>query len=71
MDASRTSRAMPWRSCTPSAVTSGARDSVRSPNVAETLLPDGHVDADDVHSELDSETDIGTLALIISQTVAN
>ena len=71
MDASRSSRATPWRSCTPSSLTSGARDSVRSPHVAETLSPVGHVDRDDVHSELDLESDRGTLALIIFQTMAN
>ena len=62
---------MSWRSCTPSALTSGARDGVWSPNVAETLSPVGHVDVDDVHSDLDSETNRGSLALIIFQTVGN
>jgi len=71
MDASRSSRATPWRSCMPSALTSRAKDGVWSPNVTEMLSPVGHVDGDDVHSELDSETDRGNLALIISQTVAN
>jgi len=54
VDASRRSRASPWRSCTPSALTSGTRDGVRLPNVAEVLTPVGHVDEDDVHSELAS-----------------
>ena len=71
VDASRHSRATSWRSCTPSVLTSGARDGVRTPNVAETLPPVGHVDGDDVHLELDSVCDRGTLALIIFQTVAN
>ena len=71
MDASRSSRLTSWRSCTPSALTSGARDGVRLPNVAEMLSPVGHVNGDDVHSELDLETDRGTLALIIFQTMAN
>ena len=52
MDASRSSRAMPWRSCKPSALTSGARYGVWSPNVAQTLSPVGHVDGDYVHLEL-------------------
>ena len=69
VDASRRSRATSWRSCTPSTLTSGARDSVQMPNVAETLPPVSHVDGDDVHSELDS--DRGTLVLIIFQTVVN
>ena len=55
----------------PSALTSGARDGVRLPNVDETLPPVGHIDGDGVHSELVSQTDRGTLTLIISQTVAN
>jgi len=71
MDAPRSSRATPWRSCMPSALTSGARDGVRLPNVDETLPPVGHIDGDGVHSELVSQTDRGTLTLIISQTVVN
>ena len=71
MDASRRSRATPWKSCTPSALTSGARDSVQTPNVAKTLSSVGHVDGDNVHLELKTETNRGTLALIIFQTVAN
>ena len=55
--------------CTPSALTSGARDGVRLPNVDETLPPVGHVDRDGVHSELDSMSERGTLALIIFQTM--
>jgi len=71
MDASRISRATPWRSCTPSAPTSGARDDVRLPNVDETLPLVGHVVGDGVHLELVSEIDRGTLALIIFQIMAN
>jgi len=71
MDASRSSRATQWRSCTPSALTSGAKDGVRLPNVDETLPPVGHVDSDGVHLEVVSESDRGTLTLIISQTLAN
>ena len=71
MDASRRSRAMPWRSCTPSALMSRARDSVQTPNVAKTLPPVGHVDGDDVHSEFALLSDRATLALINFQTVAN
>ena len=52
MDASRRSRASSWRSCTPFGLTSGARDSVRMPNVADVLTPVGHINGDDVHSEL-------------------
>ena len=52
MDASRRSRASSWRSCMPPALTSGARDGVRTPNVANVLTPVDHVDEDDVHSEL-------------------
>ena len=51
VDVSRHSRAMPWRSCTPSALTSGVRDGVQMPNVAEMLQPVGHVDGYDVHSD--------------------
>ena len=54
VDASRRSRASPWRSCTPSALTSGARDGVRTLNVTEVLTPVGHVNEDDVHSGLAS-----------------
>ena len=36
----------------PSVLTSGARDDVQMPNVAEMLSPVGHVDGDDVHLEL-------------------
>ena len=63
VDASRRSTATPWRSCTPSVLTSGARD--------ETQLPVGHVDEDDVHSELALECDRGTLVLINFQTTVN
>jgi len=71
VDASTRSRATPWRSCMTSALTSVARDGVQMPNVAETLPPVCHVDGDDVHSELDSVSDTGTLVLIFFQTVAN
>ena len=71
MDASRRSRVMPWRSCTPSALTSGARDGVRMPNVVETLLSVGHVNGDDVHSEFALLSVRATLALIYFQTMAN
>ena len=50
MDASRRSRVSPWRSCVPPVLMSGARDGVRTPNVADVLRPVGHVDGDDVHS---------------------
>jgi len=69
VDASRRSRASPWRSCTPSALTSGARDGVRTPNVAEVLTPVGHVDGDDVHLGLATLVR-ATLMMIISQTEA-
>ena len=71
MDVSRRSRTTPWRSCTSSALMSGARNGVRVPNGDETLPPVGHVDDDVVHLELGSETDRGTLTQIISQTLAN
>ena len=71
MDASRRSRTTPWRSCTSSALMSGARNGVWVQNGDETLPPVGHVDDDGVHSELSSETDRGILVLIIFQTVAN
>jgi len=58
-------------SCTPSVLTSVAKDSVRAPNGNETLTPVGHVNDDGVHSDLGSETDRGTLTQIISQTVVN
>ena len=71
MDASRSFRATPRRSCMPSALTSRTRDGVELPNVDETLPPVGHVDSDGVHLELVSETNRGTLELIIFQTVEN
>jgi len=71
VDASRRSRASPWRSCMPSALTSGTRDGVRTPKVVEVLTPVGHVDGDDVHSELHRLSNRSTLALINFQTVAN
>ena len=43
----------------------------KASNVAETLLPVGHVDGDDVHSEFALLSDRATLALIIFQTMAN
>ena len=55
----------------PSALTSRTRDGVELPNVDETLPPVGHVDSDGVHLELVSETNRGTLELIIFQTVEN
>ena len=70
VDASRRSRATPWRSCMPSALTCRARDGVRMLNVAEILPPVGHVEGDDVHLEFALLTDRGTLASIIVQTVA-
>ena len=51
MDASRRSRASLWRSCVPLGLTSGARDGVWAPNVADVLTPVGHVDRDGIHSE--------------------
>ena len=54
VDAFRRSRASPWRSCTPSTLTSRAKDGIWMPNVAKVLTPVGHVDEDDVHSGLAS-----------------
>jgi len=44
MDASTASGASPWRSCACWELTSGARDDVQAPNVADVLSPVGHVD---------------------------
>ena len=63
--------ALPWRSCARLRLTSGARDGVRAPNVADVLTPVGHVDEDDIHSELRCSTDRATLTMINSQIVAN
>ena len=71
MDASTRSEASPWRSCMRPRLTSGARDGVQAPNVADVLTPVGHVDEDDIHSELRCSTDRATLTMINSQIVAN
>jgi len=52
MDASTASGVSPWRSCARWELTSGARDDVRAPNVADVLSPVGHVD------ELGSDSDM-------------
>jgi len=51
MDASTASWTLPWRSCVRLELTSGARDDVWVPNVADVRSPVGHVD------ELDSDSD--------------
>ena len=51
VDASTASGASPRRSCMRWELTSGARNDVRAPNVAEVLSPVSHVD------ELDSDSD--------------
>ena len=51
VDASTAPGASPSRSCARWELTSGARNDVRAPNVAEVLSPVGHVD------ELDSDSD--------------
>jgi len=43
VDASTASGASPWRSCARWELTSGARNKVWGPNVAEVLSPVGHV----------------------------
>ena len=71
MDASTCSRVSPWRSSAPPGLTSGARDGIRAPNVADVLTPVGHVDGDGLHLELRCLSDRATLTMINSQTVVN
>ena len=51
MDASTSPGVSPWRSCGHPELTSRARDGVRTPNVAASVTPVGHVDELGVHSD--------------------
>ena len=71
MDVSRRSRASPWRSCTRPALMSGARDGVRTPNVADVCRRAATSTRTMSIQSLRCLSDKATLALINFQTKTN
>ena len=71
MSVSRSSRTLPWRSCTTSALSGGARSDERAPNGEQVLPPVSHDGGQSSPSRFSSMSDRATLTAINSQTIVN